>query len=125
MREAWRREPGFAALLALCAILAVVVALRAERARDGAAIKVDAFKPPVSALIDINSADATLLMTLPGVGETMAQRIIEGRPYAEVDDLLDVYGIGEKTLAGLKERVRVGEPAAGPTAGPSAEPRAE
>lgn len=109
MREAWRREPGFAVLLALCVLLAVAVAIRAGRAHDGAAVIVAEFKPPVSALIDINSADAALLMTLPGVGETMAQRIIDGRPYSEIDDLLDVYGIGEKTLEGLRDRVRVGD----------------
>lgn len=110
MREAWRREPGFAVLLMLCVALAVVVSIRAERAHDGAAVTVAEFKPPVSALIDINSADATLLMTLPGVGEKTAQRIIDGRPYSEIDDLLDVYGIGEKTLDGLRDRVCVGAP---------------
>ena len=72
------------------------------------AIEVADFKPPVSALIDINSADISLLISLPGVGEKTAQRIIDGRPYESVDDLRKVDGIGEKTLDGIRDRIRVG-----------------
>lgn len=107
-RDSWRREPGFVALMLLVAVLAAAAFMRAQRASDGEAVIVERFKPPASALVDINSADAELLMTLPGVGEKIAQRIIDGRPYSSVDDLLDVYGIGEKTLAGLRDRVSVG-----------------
>ncbi len=55
--------------------------------------------------IDINSAPADLLDTLPGIGPTIAERIIEGRPYSEAEDLLAVSGIGEKVLEGLLEFV--------------------
>lgn len=61
--------------------------------------------------IDLNTADAALLQTLPGVGPATAAAIIEHRerhgPFASVDDLLDVRGIGEAKLAALRDLVRV------------------
>jgi comEA protein len=55
--------------------------------------------------IDVNSATQEELETLPGIGPKYAQAIIEGRPYEKVEDLLRVKGIGEKTLAKLKDLV--------------------
>jgi competence protein ComEA len=52
--------------------------------------------------ISVNSASATQLDTLPGVGPATAQHIIEGRPYNALEDLLNVKGIGEKTLEKLR-----------------------
>lgn len=51
-----------------------------------------------AALVDINTADETLLETLPHVGQTFARRIIDYRtangPFARVEDLQNVRGIG-------------------------------
>jgi len=61
-------------------------------------------------VIDPNRADAAELAALPGIGPALAQRIVEERargPYKSVDDLLRVHGIGEKTLAKLRPRLRV------------------
>ena len=62
-------------------------------------------------LIDLNTADAAALEELPRVGPAIAQRIIEWRTangrFTSVDDLLGVSGIGEKMLAGIRDRVRV------------------
>jgi competence protein ComEA len=55
-----------------------------------------------TARISVNSASAAQLDTLPGVGPATAQRIIEGRPYNALEDLLEVKGIGEKTLLKLR-----------------------
>jgi competence protein ComEA len=52
--------------------------------------------------VSVNSATAAELDTLPGVGPATAERIIEGRPYNTLEQLLDVKGIGEKTLEKLR-----------------------
>ncbi len=48
-----------------------------------------------STLVNINTANVTELDTLPGVGLIVAQRIIDGRPYASVEEISNVQGIGE------------------------------
>lgn len=62
-------------------------------------------------LLDLNAADATALEELPRIGPALAQRIVEWRTtngrFTSVDDLLGVSGIGEKLLAGIRDRVRV------------------
>lgn len=65
----------------------------------------------VPAVIDLNTADAGALETLPRVGPALAQRILDWRSangrFASVDQLLEVPGIGAKILDGMRERVRV------------------
>jgi competence protein ComEA len=70
--------------------------------------------PPVAdggAVIDINRASAAELEELPGVGPATAEAIIAHReqngPFASVDDLLDVRGIGEAKLEQLRDRATV------------------
>jgi competence protein ComEA len=58
-------------------------------------------------LINLNTATLEELDTLPGIGPSTAQRIIEGRPYAAVEDLLRVKGIGQATFDKLKDLVTV------------------
>ena len=60
--------------------------------------------------LNINTAARDELMTLPGVGEVTANRIIEGRPYRSLADLDKVDGIGEKTLARLTRHIDFGTP---------------
>ncbi|SEN42332.1 ComEA family DNA-binding protein [Halomonas caseinilytica] len=59
--------------------------------------------------IDINTADATLLTELPGIGEVKASAIVEDRdangPFENADDLTRVKGIGEATVEALKDEV--------------------
>ncbi|MBM4021003.1 MAG: helix-hairpin-helix domain-containing protein [Planctomycetes bacterium] len=47
------------------------------------------------------------LMRLPGIGEALAERIIEKRPYARITDLLEVDGIGPATYHRLKPMLRI------------------
>jgi competence protein ComEA len=63
------------------------------------------------ALVNLNTADAAALDTLPGVGPATAKSILDWREkngrFSTVEDLLSVSGIGEKTFADLKELVTV------------------
>jgi competence protein ComEA len=58
-------------------------------------------------LVNLNTASLDELDTLPGVGPATAQRIVEGRPYGAVEDLLRVKGIGQATFDKLKDSVTV------------------
>jgi competence protein ComEA len=66
---------------------------------------------PTGDLVNVNTATAVDLETLPGVGEVIAQAIVEYRtqngPFSSVDQLLDVSGIGDATLETIRELVTV------------------
>lgn len=63
----------------------------------------------VSEKININSADQSILQTLNGVGPAKAESIIAYReehgPFSSLDQLLEVKGIGEKTIEGWKDKI--------------------
>lgn len=67
--------------------------------------------PGPDRLVDLNTADAAALEALPEVGPVTAQAIIAYRTehggFAAVDELLDVDGIGEATLAQIRPWVTV------------------
>jgi len=62
-------------------------------------------------VVDLNTADATALETLPGIGPALAERILAWRDehggFRSVEDLLEVSGIGEGRFAELQDRVTV------------------
>jgi competence protein ComEA len=90
---------------------------------DGTQILVPKAGPPVAGvaggavpgstggLINVNTASATELETLSGIGEVLAATIIEYRtqngPFASVEDLMDVSGIGPATLDEIRDQVTV------------------
>ena len=66
----------------------------------------------VAPRLNLNVATAETLQTLPGVGPTISERIVETRNerggFESVEELLEVRGIGEATLERLRSRVTVG-----------------
>ena len=68
-------------------------------------------KAPQIQLVNINTATATELETLPGVGPVIAKRIIDYREkygaYKNIGELKNVSGIGDKTFEGLADRICV------------------
>lgn len=66
---------------------------------------------PDGGLININTASAERLTSLNGIGEVKAAAIVEYRRthggFSSVDELLNVKGIGEKTLEKIRSRVTV------------------
>jgi competence protein ComEA len=62
-----------------------------------------------AAKVNVNTADAKTLETLPGIGPTIAQRIIEGRPYHSITDLEKVKGLSPTKVEALKGKVTFAE----------------
>jgi competence protein ComEA len=62
-------------------------------------------------LLNVNTASATELEALSGIGEVLAATIVEYRtqngPFASVEDLMDVSGIGPATLDEIRDQITV------------------
>ena len=65
----------------------------------------DAAKDAKAELVDINSADEKTLMTLKGIGDVSAKKIIKARPYGGKDDLVKKKVVSAKVYADIKDLI--------------------
>ena len=122
----FRRSPGERGLLLLLAagILAAGLLLGSPRASpqlspvaspaivaEGLRVVCPVIRVPPK--VDVNAANADELCELPGVGPVLASRIVAYRrehgPFASLEALTSVSGIGPATLEGFRERATIAE----------------
>lgn len=66
--------------------------------------------PDAASMVNINTASREQLMTLPGIGEVTADAIIEYReqnPFARIEDIMNVSGIGEAKFNSIRDFICV------------------
>jgi competence protein ComEA len=107
------RRADQAAVAALVASAAVAMAgwWLAHGGWQGQLIEIERADPLAAHFeVDINTADWPELLQLPGIGPTLAHRIVDSRqtagPFADNDDLRRVRGIGPKTMEQIRPYLR-------------------
>ena len=89
----------------LCALPSAAVAAQSRTVVRSAA------KPASTAVVNLNTASATDLEALPGIGAKTAARIVDYRqkngPFKKIEELMNVQGIGEKNFLKLKPQITV------------------
>ena len=100
-------------ILSLFALVVLMLGVPPLQAQSPA--KSDA-KP--AAVVNLNTATATELEALPGIGAATAARIVAYRqkngPFKKIEELMNVQGVGEKSFLKLRSQITV---AAKPDAG--------
>ena len=93
---------------------AVIDKLRAQEHAEAqelkSLIKESSGKHAPTTAVDLNTATTSELQSISGIGPVLAEKIIAGRPYKKVDDLLRVSGMGPKLLEKLRPYLVVKSP---------------
>jgi comEA protein len=108
----WAAAPLFVAMLG-----AATTASAQEAEADDSAETASNASP--AGRIDLNTATADELTTLPGIGPSKAAAIVayrEQHRFERVDDLVRVRGIGRATLRALRDRITVSSSGPAPRA---------
>jgi competence protein ComEA len=75
-------------------------------------VRLPTTQPLLTDKINVNTADLAALESLPGIGPVLAQQILDYRqahgPFVQVEDLLEVPGIGPATLDEIRGRITTG-----------------
>ncbi len=110
-----QRIPTRRGLRALFEPLALALALAAAVPAAPLAAQEAASMDESSAnALDLNTASAEQLATLPGIGPSKAAAIVayrERRPFRRIEDLMRVRGIGRATFRNVRALIRVSGPA--------------
>ena len=106
-----RADQAAVAVLVLAALSTALGWWVSEGGWHGRLIELDRAEPSVASFqVDLNTADWPELIQLPGIGPTLAERIVESRrtdgPFLDHDDLTRVSGIGPKKLEGVRPYLR-------------------
>ncbi len=95
----------------LPALVVVSLFAAAPRIATGQTTSHSSAKTTTTAIVNINTASATDLEALPGIGAKTAARIVEYRqkngPFKKVEELMNVRGVGEKNFLKLKPQITV------------------
>lgn len=99
------RVPAFVLLASLACVLSAQEAMAPKPRPTSQNPKKKAAKKKAGIIIDLNSASKAELMRLPGVDETMAGKIIAGRPYHSKYELVTRGIMPRGTLQTIKKNV--------------------
>ena len=92
-------------------VLILGLGIAAEAGQGRARSATPAAKASASGPLNLNTATVSQLETLPGIGKSTAERILEYREksggFKKAEDLMNVRGIGEKSFLKLKPLVTV------------------
>jgi competence ComEA-like helix-hairpin-helix protein len=117
----WSRTPAAAfaaAILGLASLLGIIWSITHTRPQitdpppqSAAPMALQAPRPIVIHLVDLNSASAAELELLPGIGPVTASSIVQDRaengPYRTLEELDRVSGIGPKTIERIRDRATI------------------
>ena len=78
-----------------------------EAVNGGSALNSSSEGIIVGALININTSSQSQLESLPGIGPVTAQKIIAGRPYGSIEELLSKKIVGSKVFGQIKDKIAV------------------